>query len=87
MEEESRRAFEAGRADLHAQLAVRVRARQERTRTRAKFEVAPFPAFEGGGKAGILGGHNNVISVYSKNPGGALTLIDYLDSAEEPDRR
>ena len=32
----------------------------------------PFPAFEGGGKAGILGGHNKVISVYSENPGGAL---------------
>ena len=38
----------------------------------------PFPEFEGGGKAGILGGHNSVISAYSKNPGGALKLIDYL---------
>ena len=24
------------------------------------FDVAPFPQFEGGGKAGILGGHNDV---------------------------
>src|SRR4051812_38074523 len=28
-----------------------------------KFSVAPLPTFEGGGKAGILGGHNSVISV------------------------
>ena len=42
----------------------------------------PFPAFEGGGKAGILGGHNQVISVYSKNPGGALKCIDYITGTE-----
>ena len=45
-----------------------------------KFEVAPYPEFEGGGKAAILGGHNSVISTYSKNPGGALKLIDYMTS-------
>ena len=44
------------------------------------FEVAPFPPFEGGGKAGILGGHNKVISVYSENPGGALAFVDYATS-------
>ena len=42
---------------------------QKDTKVKGKFDVAPFPAFEGGGKAGILGGHNHVISVYSKNPG------------------
>ena len=83
MEEEARRAFEAGRATLHAQLAVRLRARQEEQERAGKFEVAPFPPFEGGGKAGILGGHNLVISAYSKNPGGALELVDYLTGEED----
>ena len=83
-----------GRDDVHGGgVAARLRGRPRRpscatgrtrtrparrTRTPPKFEVAPFPAFEGGGKAGILGGHNDVISVYSKNPGGALKLVDYL---------
>ncbi len=48
------------------------------TAVAGKFKVMPFPTFEGGGKAGILGGHNNVISVYSKNPGAALKWIDFL---------
>ena len=52
-------------------------------KVKGKFAVAPLPAFEGAGKAGILGGHNSVISVYSKNPGGALTLIDYMTSARD----
>jgi multiple sugar transport system substrate-binding protein len=47
-----------------------------------EFEVAPFPEFEGAGKGGILGGHNLVVSAYSKNPGGSLALIDYLTSEE-----
>jgi len=45
-----------------------------------KFSVAPLPTFEGGGKAGILGGHNSVISVYTKNPGLALKFADFFAS-------
>jgi multiple sugar transport system substrate-binding protein len=47
-----------------------------------KFKVAPLPSFEGGGKAGILGGHNSVISVYSKNPGLALKFADFYASPD-----
>jgi multiple sugar transport system substrate-binding protein len=47
-----------------------------------KFKVVPQPAFEGGGKAGILGGHNSVISAYTKNPGAALAVVDYNTSLE-----
>jgi multiple sugar transport system substrate-binding protein len=47
-----------------------------------KYKVAPLPAFEGAGKAGILGGHNSVISVYTKNPGLALKFADYIGSPE-----
>jgi multiple sugar transport system substrate-binding protein len=45
-----------------------------------KYKVAPLPSFEGGGKASILGGHNSVISVYTKNPGLALKFADFYVS-------
>jgi len=47
-----------------------------------KYKVAPLPSFEGGGKAGILGGHNSVISVFTKNPGLALKFSDFYASPE-----
>jgi multiple sugar transport system substrate-binding protein len=47
-----------------------------------KYKVAPLPSFEGGGKAGILGGHNSSISVYTKNPGLALKLADFYASEQ-----
>jgi multiple sugar transport system substrate-binding protein len=47
-----------------------------------KYKVAPLPEFEGAGKAGILGGHNSVISVYTKNPGLALKYADFTASPE-----
>ena len=81
MEEESRRAFEANRAAFMRNWPYAYAA-GKKNKDAAKFEVAPFPAFEGGGKAGILGGHNDVISVYSKNPGAALALVDYSLSPE-----
>ena len=50
------------------------------------FEVAPFPTFEGGGKAGILGGHNKVISVYSENPGAVARVRRLRDEPSAPGR-
>jgi trehalose/maltose transport system substrate-binding protein len=50
------------------------------SKVKGKYQVAPLPSFEGGGKAGILGGHNSVISVYTKNPGLALKLADFYAS-------
>jgi multiple sugar transport system substrate-binding protein len=55
---------------------------QQAEKVKGKFKVVPFPEFEGGGKAGILGGHNSVISVYSRNPGAALKLVDFIGSPE-----
>jgi multiple sugar transport system substrate-binding protein len=46
------------------------------------FKVVPQPSFQGGGKGGVLGGHNSVISAYSKNPGAALAVVDYNTSLE-----
>jgi multiple sugar transport system substrate-binding protein len=52
------------------------------SKVKGKYKVAPLPSFEGGGKAGILGGHNSVISAYTKNPGLALKFSDYYASPE-----
>ena len=82
MEEESRRAFEAGKASYMRNWPYAYALDQKAAKVKGKFKVAPFPQFEGGGKAGILGGHNLVISAYSKNPKGAVTLIDFLTSPQ-----
>jgi multiple sugar transport system substrate-binding protein len=50
------------------------------SKVKGKYKVAPLPSFEGGGKAGILGGHNSVISTYTKNPGLALKFSDFYAS-------
>jgi multiple sugar transport system substrate-binding protein len=50
------------------------------SKVKGKYAVAPLPTFQGGGKAGILGGHNSVISVYTKNPGLSLKFADYVAS-------
>jgi multiple sugar transport system substrate-binding protein len=83
MEEESRRYFESGRATFMRNWPYAYALGNAKgSKVKGKFEVAPFPEFEGGGKAGILGGHNQVVSVYSENPGGALKWIDYITGKE-----
>jgi len=52
------------------------------SKVKDKYKVAPLPTFAGAGKAGILGGHNTVISVYTKNPGLSLKLADFIASPE-----
>ena len=84
MEEESRRYFESGRATFMRNWPYAYALGQKKgTKVSGKFAVAPFPEFEGAGTAAILGGHNNVISVFSDNPGAALKLVDFLSSEEE----
>ena len=82
MEEEARMAFEAGRATFQRNWPYAYATAKKNAKA-PKFEVVPFPEFEGAGKAGILGGHNDVISVNGKNPGGALKVLDFLSSEEE----
>jgi trehalose/maltose transport system substrate-binding protein len=83
MEEEARRVFEAGRATYERQWPYAYAlGNMKGSKVKGKFKVAPYPEFEGGGKAAILGGHNMVVSAYSKNPGGALKLIDYFTGPE-----
>ena len=88
MEEESRRAFESGKYGYMRNWPYAYALGNAKgSKVADKFKVAPFPTFEGAGKAGILGGHNLVISAYSKNPKGAVQLIDFLTSREDRDPR
>jgi multiple sugar transport system substrate-binding protein len=81
MEENARRAFESGKyAYMRNWPYAYALGNAKGSKVAHKFKVAPFPTFEGAGKAGILGGHNLVISAYSKNPKGAVQLIDFLTS-------
>ena len=87
MEEESQRAFVAGRATyLRNWPYVYAIGQAKDSKIRDKFEVAPFPPFEGGKTAGILGGLNLVISAYASNPGGALKFVDFATNQESMNR-
>lgn len=81
MEEQARRAFEAGRATYMRNWPYAYALGNE-SDIKGDFEVAPLPSWEGGEAASILGGHNLVVSAFSENPGGALKLIDFLTSPE-----
>ena len=81
-EEPARRAWEAGKATFMRNWSYCYALSQQAPKVKGKFAVAPYPTFEGGGKAAVLGGHNMVISVYSKNPGLMLKFIDYATSPE-----
>ena len=82
MEEESRRYFENGRATFMRNWPYAYALGEKAPKVKGKFAVAPFPEWEGGTKAGILGGHNLVISQFSENPGAALKLVDFVTNEE-----
>ena len=82
MEPESLSAFQTGKYAAMRNWPYAYALNEKAAKVKGKFKVAPLPSFEGGGKGGTLGGHNSVISVYSKNPGAALKLVDFIGSPE-----
>jgi multiple sugar transport system substrate-binding protein len=82
MEPESLTAFQTGKYAFMRNWPYAYALNEKADKVKGKFKVMPFPTFEGGGKAGILGGHNSVVSAYSKNPGAALKLIEFIGSPE-----
>jgi multiple sugar transport system substrate-binding protein len=87
MEEESQRAFVAGRATYMRNWPyVYAIGQADGSKIRDEFEVVPYPPFEGGKTAGILGGLNLVISAYAANPGGALAFVDFATNQESMNR-
>ena len=88
MEEESRRYWESGKATFMRNWPYAYALGEKKgTAVAGKFDVMPFPTFGDAGTAGILGGHNQVVSVYSENPGGALKWIDYVTGPESQKRQ
>ena len=77
MEEESRRAFEAGKPAFMRQWPYAY-ALDKKSKIGSKFAVAPFPSYKGGKPASVIGGYNNGISTYSKNPAGAAAFADFV---------
>jgi multiple sugar transport system substrate-binding protein len=80
LEEPARLAWEAGKVSFMRNWPYAYSLSEKAPKVKGKFAVAPLPSFQGAGKAGILGGHNMVISTYSKNPGAMLKFIDYMTS-------
>ena len=80
MEPESLAAFQTGKYAFMRNWPYAYALNQKAAKVKGKFTAVPQPSFEGGGKAGILGGHNSVVSAYSKNPGAALRLISFIGS-------
>jgi multiple sugar transport system substrate-binding protein len=86
MEEEARRYWESGKATFMRNWPYTYALGEKQgTKVAGKQGVMPLPPFEGGGKAGILGGHNFVISVFTDNPGAALKWTDYM--MQEPQQK
>jgi multiple sugar transport system substrate-binding protein len=81
MEEESRRAFESGKAAAMRNWPYAY-ALGKKSDVGSKFAVAPLPAFEGGEPAGVLGGYNLGISAYSKNPEAAVEFVNYATNMD-----
>jgi len=83
MEEESRRYWETGKATFMRNWPYAYALGNAKgSKVKGKFAVMPFPTYEGGGTAAILGGHNIVISAFSKNPGLSLKFADFYASPE-----
>jgi multiple sugar transport system substrate-binding protein len=77
MEEESNRAFQAGKATFMRNWPYAY-ALDKKSSIGSSFAVAPFPSYKGGKPASVVGGYNLGISAYSKNPAGAAAFADFV---------
>jgi multiple sugar transport system substrate-binding protein len=82
MEEESRRAFEAGRATYMRNWPYAYALGKE-SPVADKFDVTTFPEYNGNAGAGVLGGYNLAVSAFSENPEGALAFAEFATSADQ----
>lgn len=74
IEEDSRNAFQDGKLSILRNWPyVYALAKQ----AHVPFKVEPLPTWAGGKPASVLGGYNLGISSYSKNPGAALSFINF----------
>ncbi|GAA4428696.1 ABC transporter substrate-binding protein [Georgenia halophila] len=80
MEEETRRAFEAGEATLAVNWTYAYVLGQDAP-IADDFDIVALPAWDGGDASGVLGGVNLVVSAFSEHPEEALQAIDGITSA------
>jgi hypothetical protein len=80
-EAESSRAFLRGKADFMRNWPA-AREDIDGSRLARHVAVASLPAWKDGNQASVLGGHNLVISGFSRNPAAALKLVDYLTQSD-----
>jgi multiple sugar transport system substrate-binding protein len=81
MEEESRRAFEAGKGTFMRNWPYAYALGKE-SQIADDFAVTTFPEYGGNPGAGVLGGYNLAISAYSENPEGALAFANFATSPD-----
>jgi multiple sugar transport system substrate-binding protein len=81
MEEESRRAFEAGNGTYMRNWPYAYALGKE-SKIADDFAVTTFPEYGGNPGAGVLGGYNLAISAFSENPEGALAFANFATSPE-----
>jgi multiple sugar transport system substrate-binding protein len=81
MEEESRRAFEAGNGTFMRNWPYAYALGKE-SKIADDFAVTTFPEYAGNPGAGVLGGYDLAISAYSENPEGALAFANFATSPE-----
>jgi multiple sugar transport system substrate-binding protein len=86
MEEPTRQAFERGDANFIRNWSYVYAISNKSKRLKGKVQVTPLPPFEGGGKAGVLGGNGPVLSAYTDNAKAGVLLIDFLTNPESEAR-
>jgi multiple sugar transport system substrate-binding protein len=79
MEEETRQAFEAGVATFMRNWPYAYPL-GNMSKIKHRFAARPLPAFAGAGTGQVIGTRNLVASAYSKHPGAALRLADFMTS-------
>jgi multiple sugar transport system substrate-binding protein len=81
MEQESKEAWFNGKAAfLRNWPYVYVEAKT--SPIKGKWAITTLPKWEGGTAAGIIGGYNLAVSVYSKHPGAALEFVNFVTKPE-----
>jgi multiple sugar transport system substrate-binding protein len=82
MEEESRRAFEAGKAALMRQWPYAY-ALGQKSPIKGKFKIETLPGWKDKPASGVIGGYNLAVSAYSKNPGTALAFAEFVTQPKQ----
>jgi len=82
MEEESRRAFEGGKASLERQWPYAYSLGLQ-SPIKGKFKITTLPGWKDNPGGGVIGGYNLAVNAYSKNPGTALAFAEFVTQPKQ----